>query len=178
MIAMQRHPLEAMIGTSQQLDQTDEETARLVSAKAVLVSGRRTLSPNNLGRSCRSGHRLSDTPHDRHDRPYAHARAARQGLLYCASAEIAHSRQSGHAMRHRPSVLGKRLKREGSNTVARLWGKGSAIDYRSTYQAQHAMASQCLTWKLYLRQAQFSAISLSSRAWYESASLYESIANG
>lgn len=173
MIAMQRHPLEVTLGTNQQLDQTEEDAVRLVSAKVILVSGRRALSPNHMGRSCHSAYRLANTPHDR---PYAHTRTARQGLPYCASAEVALSRHSEHVMWHIPFALGKRPKMGRLNAVAREWGKGGTIDYGFTHPAQHAMASRCLIWKLYRLQAQFCDFSR-SWAWYGPVPLHEGIPN-
>jgi hypothetical protein len=174
MIAMQRHPLETTVGTRQQLDQRDDGAAKLVSGKVILVSGRRTLNPNHLGQSRCSEYRSGNAPHDP---PFAQARAARQGLLYCASAEAALSRQAGHVMWLIPFVLGKRPKKEWSSAVVWLRGKGGAIDCKFTHTTQYAMASRCLIWKLYLRQGKFCRFSRSPQAWYGSAPLHESISN-
>jgi len=174
MIAMQRHPLEAMVGTCLQLDQTDDGTVRSVNAEAMLVSGRLMPSLDHPRWSCRSYRRLGNIPHDE---PYAYARAVRQRLLYCASAEITLSPQARHVMWQIPFVLLKRPKRGWSNAVACLWSKGGAIDYKLTYPAQHAMASQCLTWKVHLRQTQFRGFPHSPRAGCKSAPLYERIPN-
>ena len=172
MIAVQRHPLEAMVGTCLQLDRTDDGSVRSVNAEAMLVSGRCMPSLNHLGWSCRSYRRLGNIPHDE---PYAYARAVRQRLLNCASAEITLSPRARHVMWQIRFVLLKRPKRGWSNAVACLWSKGDAIEYKLTYRAQHAMASQGLTRKVHLRQTQFRGFPRSPRAGYKSAPLDERI---
>jgi hypothetical protein len=170
MIAMQRHPLEAMVGTCLQLDQTDDDDVRSANAEATLVSGRCMPSLDHLRRSCRSYRGRGNIPHDE---PNAYAQTVRQRLLYCASAEITLSPQARHVMSQMPFVLLKRPKRGWSNAVACLQSKGGAIDYKLTYPAQHATASQCLTRKVHLRQKRFRSFQRSPRTGYGPAPLYE-----